>query len=152
MALFTGALKRIGFDTEGRGFLLTTRVPYRHDQHEVENFLEVLRADGVEIADDFLECWTTPEEECRCRGAAGGCRSLFGKATGGAPSLRVHSAARLAPGKFCRAGGFVRGQGLVPLVLGAPRDRGDFERVRELFGAETVDLVGGALSGSQWPC
>ena len=47
MAFFSGARERIGFDTEGRGFLLTKRVPYRHDQHEVENFLDVLRADGI---------------------------------------------------------------------------------------------------------
>jgi len=53
IALLTGAQERVGFDTEGRGFLLTTRVPYRHDRHEVQNFLEVLRADGVAIADDY---------------------------------------------------------------------------------------------------
>jgi heptosyltransferase-2 len=57
-----GARERIGFDTEGRGFLLTRRVPCRHDRHEVRNFLEVLRADGVEIADDHLEAWISEEE------------------------------------------------------------------------------------------
>lgn len=62
MALFTGAPKRIGFDTEGRGVLLTTRVPYRHDRHEVENFLAVLRADGVPVVDDYLEAWLTDAE------------------------------------------------------------------------------------------
>jgi heptosyltransferase II len=62
MAFITGAPKRIGFDTEGRGFLLTTRVQYRHDRHEVENFLEVLRADGVPVLDDHLEAWLSEEE------------------------------------------------------------------------------------------
>jgi heptosyltransferase-2 len=62
IAWLTGAGKRIGFDTEGRGFLLTRRVPYRHDRHEVENFLEVLRADGVPVTDDYLEAWLSPEE------------------------------------------------------------------------------------------
>ncbi len=65
LAWLSGAPRRIGFDTEGRGILLTTRVPYRHDQHEVKNFLDVLRADGVDVEDDFLEIWTRPEEEER---------------------------------------------------------------------------------------
>ncbi|MDD2273221.1 MAG: lipopolysaccharide heptosyltransferase II [Desulfuromonadaceae bacterium] len=58
----TGARKRIGFATEGRSFLLTTAVPYRHDQHEVQNFLDVLRADGVPVVDDYLEAWLSNEE------------------------------------------------------------------------------------------
>ncbi len=63
MAFSTGAPERVGFDTEGRGALLTTRVPYRHDRHEVENFLDVLRADGVPVVDDYLEAWLAPEEK-----------------------------------------------------------------------------------------
>jgi len=62
IAFLAGARERVGFDTEGRGFLLTRRVPYRHDRHEVRNFLEVLRADGVEIADDHLQAWISEEE------------------------------------------------------------------------------------------
>ncbi len=62
IALLTGAPMRIGFDTEARGFLLTKRVPYRKDQHEVQNFLDVLRADGVPVEDDHLEAWLFPEE------------------------------------------------------------------------------------------
>ena len=58
----SGAPRRIGFTTEGRGLLLTTRVPYRHDQHEVQNFLDVLRADGVAVHDDHLEAWLTAGE------------------------------------------------------------------------------------------
>lgn len=62
MALLSGASQRIGFNTEGRGFLLTKRVRYRHDQHEVNNFLDVLRADGVTVTDDHLEAWLTEDE------------------------------------------------------------------------------------------
>lgn len=63
IARLTGAPERIGFDTEGRGFLLTKRVPYRHDQHEVLNFLDVLRADNMPVVDDYLEAWLTEEEK-----------------------------------------------------------------------------------------
>ncbi|MCX7641903.1 MAG: lipopolysaccharide heptosyltransferase II [Elusimicrobiales bacterium] len=63
MAYLTGAKERIGFDTEGRGFLLTKKVKYRHDQHEVQNFLDVLRADGIKVKDDYLEAWLSNEEK-----------------------------------------------------------------------------------------
>lgn len=62
IALLSGAPERIGFDTESRGFLLTKRVPYRKDQHEVWNFLDVLRADGVPVLDDHLEAWLSEDE------------------------------------------------------------------------------------------
>ncbi len=42
--------------------LLTRRVPYRHDRHEVENFLAVLRADHVPVHDTHLEAWLSAEE------------------------------------------------------------------------------------------
>lgn len=62
IAFFSGAGERIGFDTEKRGFLLTKRVPYRQDRHEVVNFLSVLEADGVPVVDDYLEAWLSEEE------------------------------------------------------------------------------------------
>ena len=62
IARLTGARERVGFDTEGRGFLLTRRVPYRQDRHEVDNFLQVLRDDGIAVSDDYLEAWLSAEE------------------------------------------------------------------------------------------
>lgn len=61
-AFAAGIKERIGFNTEGRGFLLTKCVPY-NDKHEIDCFLDVLKADGVEIKDNYLENWTTKEEE-----------------------------------------------------------------------------------------
>jgi heptosyltransferase-2 len=63
IAWLTGARERIGFNTEGRGVLLTKKVQYRHDQHEVQNFLDVLRADKIPIRDDYLEAWLTDGEK-----------------------------------------------------------------------------------------
>ncbi len=57
--------RRIGFATEGRQFLLTDPVAYRHDQHEVENFLDCLRSIDIPIRSTHLELWTTPEQERR---------------------------------------------------------------------------------------
>ena len=57
LAFFSGIKYRCGFDTEHRGFLLNKRVPYIAQKHEVECFLDVLRAENIEIKDDYLESW-----------------------------------------------------------------------------------------------
>jgi heptosyltransferase II len=62
LAWLTGARTRIGYDTQGRGFLLTHRVPWRSDIHEVESTLDVLTAAGIDIEDDYLECWISPAD------------------------------------------------------------------------------------------
>jgi heptosyltransferase-2 len=54
---------RIGFGTEGRGVLLTDPVLYRHDQHEVENFLDCLRVMDIPIRTKALELWPSPAQE-----------------------------------------------------------------------------------------
>jgi heptosyltransferase-2 len=57
--------RRIGFATEGRGFLLTDRVPYRQDQHEVENFLDCLRRLDIPVRSTHLELWPKQEDLAR---------------------------------------------------------------------------------------
>lgn len=57
LAFAAGIKDRIGFDTEGRGFLLTKRVEYRENRHEIDCFLDVLKADDIEIKDNYLENW-----------------------------------------------------------------------------------------------
>lgn len=82
--------RRIGFATEGRSMLLTDAVPYRHDQHEVENFLDCLRFLDIPVGSAHLELWTTPEVERR----AG---ELLSRAGWGAEDVKVliHAAASL---------------------------------------------------------
>ena len=62
LCAFSGIKSRVGFDTEGRGFLLTKRVPYDVDKHEVESFLDVLKADNVPVFDNYLELWLSPDD------------------------------------------------------------------------------------------
>ena len=57
LCAFAGIPKRVGFNTEGRGLLLTKRVPYKKSKHEVESFLDVLKADNIPVNDDHLELW-----------------------------------------------------------------------------------------------
>jgi lipopolysaccharide heptosyltransferase II len=58
-----GVPRRIGFAAGGRGLLLTDSVPYRHDQHEVEDFLDCLRVLEIPIHSKALELWPSAAHE-----------------------------------------------------------------------------------------
>lgn len=68
LAWAAGVPHRIGFATEGRSRLLSRPVPYRQDQHEVENFLDCLRALDIPIGSKTLELWPSPEAEQKVLG------------------------------------------------------------------------------------
>lgn len=63
LGFLTSAKERIGFDTEFRGFLLTKKVPYNKDKHEIECFLDVLRADGINTEDTYPESFIDDKTE-----------------------------------------------------------------------------------------
>ena len=68
LAFCAGIKQRIGYNTEGRGLLLTKRVPYIKNRHEVECFLDLLRYDGLQIKDTHLENWIAPDSERKIAG------------------------------------------------------------------------------------
>jgi heptosyltransferase-2 len=143
IAHLTGARERIGFDTEGRGFLLTTRVPYRNDRHEVQNFLEVLRSDGIAVTDDYLELWTEPKEEEAVR------QLMLKEGIGPEERLvAVHPFSAVVergwPLEYFAslAQRLNREAGCRSIIVGSVGDSDTFGRVRHLFGESTVDLVG----------
>lgn len=52
---------RVGVAKDGRGVLLTRRVPYRKDRHEVDLSLDLLRADGIDVDDGRNENWVAAD-------------------------------------------------------------------------------------------
>ena len=142
MGFLSGARERVGFDTEGRGFLLTRRVPYRHEQHEVQNFMDVLRADGVRVEDDYLEIWTSPEEEESAR------QALQQEGVADAEKLVALHLFSAIPQRgwplenFAELAERFHASGYRVLILGGPNDRGAFAEVKHLFPPGTVDMVG----------
>ena len=64
LPLLAGIAHRVGFATEGRGWLLQHSTPYA-DKHEVECFLDVLRADSIPVNDNFNENWSEPAVDQR---------------------------------------------------------------------------------------
>lgn len=64
LPLLAGIPHRVGFATDGRAWLLQRSTPYA-DKHEVECFLDVLRADGIPVTDTHNENWTDPAADAR---------------------------------------------------------------------------------------
>jgi heptosyltransferase-2 len=64
LPLLAGIPHRVGFATDNRGWLLQRSTPYA-DKHEVECFLDVLRADDVPVADNYNENWTDPAADAK---------------------------------------------------------------------------------------
>lgn len=64
LPLLAGIPHRVGFSTEGRNWLLQRSTPYA-DKHEVECFLDVLRADNIPVLDTGNENWTDPAVDRR---------------------------------------------------------------------------------------
>ena len=138
MAFVTGARERIGFNTEGRGFLLTKRVAYRPERHEVLNFLEVLKADGITCAEDQLELWLDAEEQQEAAGWLQGHKKVLALhpfASSGAKSWPLERFAAVAATMYERFG-------LVPAVLGGSRDVVANPQIAALFPTGTLNLVG----------
>ncbi len=143
MALLAGAGKRVGFNTEGRGLLLTTRVKYRQDQHEVENFLDVLRADSIEVKDNYLEAWLTEEERSGAE--------LFFESAGVKPEETVIGIHPFAanPTRAWHLDNFIAvanqlqaKYGARILIFGGPRDSGALPAIRTALPVPSLEAVG----------
>ncbi len=57
LAFLAGIPKRVGFNTEARGLLLTDRIAYDDDVHEVDSFLSVLEHVGVSTNNRVPTLW-----------------------------------------------------------------------------------------------
>jgi heptosyltransferase-2 len=64
LPLLAGIPHRVGFSTEGRAWLLQRSTAYA-DKHEVECFLDILRADDIPVLDTGNENWTDPKVDRR---------------------------------------------------------------------------------------
>lgn len=149
IALLCGARVRAGFDTEGRGFLLTHRVPYDIEKRESECCLDILRAvapkecAGVTFDPMPLLCITEAE---RKRGAAIlREREAIGPVLVGIQAGASYRAKQWAPTNFAEVAASLAAEGAGIVLLGS----GDSEQkasrcLREAAGEHVsiIDLTG----------
>ena len=133
LAFLAGAPVRAGFDTasQRRGTLLTHKVARERNRHELECFLHVVAAIGVQPVGTDLEFGIRPEHEERAR------RLLDEVGLDGARILALFpGSSRNWPVKQWPAERFAevadrlaRQHGLRPLILGAPYEKHIAEQV-----------------------
>jgi len=141
LALLTGARYRVGYDTEGRGLLLTHKVKWQTNTHEVRSTLDVLSAAGVSIKDDYLESWITEAESDSVLALAPQLRE-------NRPKVLFHAAAA-HPDKIYPLekwaiviSELTKQYGVIPFFTGSEQDRNLYDRLQVMSDVEGVNLSG----------
>jgi len=157
-ARYWGALRRVGFTRDGRGWLLTDRVPLPVPRrHQIDEYLLLVEALGIAVTDRIPRLCgpaTAGPERAAVRAllADVGADAQVGRARVG-----VHLGAEYGPSKrwpvarvieLCRA---VESAGDIPVLLGAPGDAGLAARVTaalpvaSLVGRDSPDMLTAVL-------
>jgi heptosyltransferase-2 len=141
------ARRRLGFDTDGRGRLLTDVVPLPSPrQHQVDEFALLLRQEGILLPDDAAPVWRRPPP-----GPLDAEITALLDAQGVPARARIvglHLGAAFGPSKLWPAGSFGRlaarlAEGsLCPVLLGAADDAETAGDVTLAAGLSLPSLVG----------
>ena len=156
-AWYWGARRRIGFDTQGRGRLLTDRVPLPSPRgHQVDEYLALVSRLGAAPVRRQPSLSIAGLGDAAARG-----RALLDEVSlPGRPRVGVHLGAAFGPSKLwltdriaalCVA---LRERGVAAVLLGAPADAaieqevqaGLAEPIPSLIGRDTPDLLAGVLA------
>jgi heptosyltransferase II len=146
-ASWWGATRRQGFDTDGRGSLLTDVLPLPSPRrHQVDEYGLLLSAEGVHVEPDATPTWRLAREAS----AEAEIDALLAEAgiCAGSRIVGLHLGAAFGPSKLWPAASFGRLAArlmrapLSPLLLGGAQDRGTALAVSTAAGSALPSLVG----------
>ncbi len=134
VSFFAGIPKRIGYDRDGRGFLLTTPVPFQRDDrrmHHVRYYLELLRSAGIGGEDASPWLYLSIEERLQARDAL----SLLRRPILGVnPGATFGSAKRWLPERFAEvAERFTRETGGSVVIFGGKAETGIAREIEQII-------------------
>ncbi len=141
LSWLTGARWKAGYDTEGRRFFLTHPVSWNKDKHEVESTLDVLRAIGIPVLDNYLEAWVSPVEKDQIS-------KMVPELAKNGKHVLIHAAAAHPDKMYPLEHWAVVIQrladefALVPFFTGAERDKELYEELQTMSGVKGVNLAG----------
>ena len=156
-ARYWGAARRIGFDTQGRGVLLTDRVPVPSPRrHQIEEYLLLVAPLGAQAAPRAPSLSVAAMGEGAARG-----RALLEASVGVGPRVGVHLGAAFGPSKLWpteRLGALCAAlveRGVATVLLGAPSDEEVARDVQarvpqpvpSLIGRDSPEMMPGVLAG-----
>lgn len=143
-----GVPHRVGLDSGGRGFSLTIKVRPQPDRHEVEVYLDILRAVGINPGQPGLEFYPTSEEGAWAMTALPRQpRALWVAihASGGDnPGMSLH-AKRWWPERFAALGDLLLARGARLVLVGSPAEQPVSARVIALLAAPQAREPGRVL-------
>ncbi len=141
LAWLTAAKFRVGYNTEGRRLFLTHPVPWDKAKHEVESTLDVARAAGIPVTDNYLEAWVSKSEKAEII-------KLVPELASPHKRVLVHAAAA-HPDKMYPLQRWAevlrqlkQDYGILPFFTGSPPDRLLYEQLQQISGVTGVNLCG----------
>lgn len=141
LAFATGASVRAGYATEGRSILLTHKVPWNTEIHEVDSVLKVLESVGIEPQDRHLEAWISAEETAVVKDRVTDIDACKQR-------MLIHAAAAHPDKTYPLPlwAEVIRGLhsefGMTPFFTGDKNDRGIYEELENLSGVKGVNMAG----------
>lgn len=149
LAWMSGIHYRLGFDSEGKGFTLTTKVSYEPSLPEIRRNLELLRPLGIASKDVQMEMGYTSKDEAFAsalllRHGASADDLIVGLGPGGAknPGMTLHHK-RWPKENFARIGDdLAREQRARVVIFGGPDEASLAQEVATEMKAEAVVAAG----------
>lgn len=126
---------RVGHDTEGRSFLLTTKVAYDQNRFEAGSFLDLAMALGGSEAPAEPRLSVTPAESERGEALRGGASVGI--------QLGASTLGKVAPTRiWSEVASRFNADGHGIAIMGGPNDRPLADEFLSLYSGQAVDLVG----------
>ncbi len=148
-AWLAGIPRRIGFDYDGRGRLLTDKVPFDSNRHEVDRYLDITTSLGIELNSTSTEMEVDPGQQdfvldlLKSHGLKPEDKLVAVLVGGGKNPGTTMPTKRWPPDRFARLTDIIMEKYKARVIfVGGP---GDEEIVREVMSGmknEPVDLVG----------
>lgn len=146
ISFLAGIPRRMGYNTDARGILLTHRVPVNgrvKKEHQVEYYLHLIRALGIEIVERIPTLQISQRRKQEAEGTLKAVSGGDGPFVGISPGAQYGSAKEWFPERFGElALRISREIGARLLMLGSAGDRVAASRIGEIAGSPVVDLCG----------
>jgi lipopolysaccharide heptosyltransferase II len=141
-----GVPRRVGLDSQGRGFSLTIGVPVVGLKHEADLYLDTVRAVGIEVNEPRLLFYPTGEDRrhvAEMLGATPKVPSVVIHPAGGSNPGMTLSAKRWPPQRFAAlADRLIKERGAQVVLVGGPDDETIAATIKNGMGQDPWDLTG----------
>jgi heptosyltransferase-2 len=151
LSFMAGIPRRAGYRTDGRGILLTHRVPVNGKVkrgHQVEYYLHLIRSLGFPVGAGLPSLQVSPDRIPEADAVLKSAASGEGPFVGLSPGSQYGSAKEWFPERFGELGRRISGElGGRLLILGSEGDRATASVILRILGPKAVDLTGKTTLG-----